>query len=227
MTRARARQSSQAPPEASWWTFTKQGALLAFDEESTHALPEHTRGDHVHIHLLRRPNMREGDVVPGGEVERLARPESWLHVLLVHARGDLVGDEHEAYTGLLGCLPYWHGREAVRLGLLPTLVADTADQYVLYPGGAHVQRLDTALDAVPDHGDCPPVEPPQVGVRIVEDLGHFSPSRYAAPKPQPRPLPRKDSPTTGPQSQRDREQWSCRLPGQVTTVHGQDGAGYE
>jgi hypothetical protein len=72
--------------------FHEAGCATSGDEEVPQALPEHTRGDHGQVYLPGWPYVPEGDVVSGGEVERLARAQGGPDVLLVHDRGYLVGD---------------------------------------------------------------------------------------------------------------------------------------
>src|SRR5919112_3229901 len=109
------------------------GCPLAFQVEASQGAPDHAWCDHDNVHLLGWSYMLEGDVVPGGEVQRLARAQGWPDVLLVHAWSDFVGDEHKAHLRPFGGLPYRYGGEAVLLGLLPALVTDAAHRHVLHP----------------------------------------------------------------------------------------------
>ena len=129
-------------------------------------------GDHEDVGAGRGLDVAEADVEAVAEEQARALLEVRLDVLGVDAALHLVGREDDDEVGLLHGVGHGEDGQALGLGLGAALAAlGEADAHV-DTGVAQVERVGVALAAVADDGHLASLDDAEVGVVVVEHLGH-------------------------------------------------------
>src|SRR5690606_11399189 len=159
------------------------GGVLLHGDQAGHAAPglELTahqvagalRGHHAHVDALGRLDEAVADVEPVAEEERVALLEVGRDVVGVQVALDVVRRQDHDEVGLLDRLARGQHPQAVALGLLPALGALGQADPDVDAGVTQGERVGVALAAVPQHGHTAPLDDRQVGLVVVEDLGHL------------------------------------------------------
>ncbi|OPZ54834.1 MAG: hypothetical protein BWY91_01426 [bacterium ADurb.BinA028] len=157
------------------------GILLDADEDrdatavvelAAHEVAGALGGDHDDVGARLGRDVTEPDVETVSEQQTRALLEVGLDLVGVDMALHLVGGEDDDEVGLLGRLGHRLDRQALRLGLGPALAAlGEADAHV-DPGVTQVERVGVALAAVADDGHLHPLDDAQVGVVVVDHVGH-------------------------------------------------------
>jgi hypothetical protein len=135
-------------------------------------------GDHDHVTAGLGPDVVEADVEAVAEEQRRTLAQVGLDLVRVDGPLHLVRREDDDEVGLLDRVGDREDTQALGLGLGLGLGAlGQADAHV-DAAVTQVERVGVALAAVADDGDLAPLDDRQVGVVVVEHLGHGSASPF-------------------------------------------------
>ncbi len=139
---------------------------------TAHQVARALRGDHADVHARRGLDEAEADVEAVAEEQRVAVLQVRGDGLLVHLGLDRVRDEDHDDVGLGGGLRRRHHAQALLLGLGLGLRALVQTDTHVHTGVTQRQGVGVALAAVADDRDLAALDDGQIGVGVVEQLGH-------------------------------------------------------
>jgi hypothetical protein len=130
------------------------------------------RGDHADVDAGRRLDVAEPDVEPVPEEERVAVGDVGRDGLGVEMALDVVRDEDHDHVRFLDGLRRRHDAQALRLGLRPALAVLGEPDPDVDARVAQAERVGVALTAVAENGHIAALDDGQIGVGVVQHLGH-------------------------------------------------------
>jgi hypothetical protein len=130
-------------------------------------------GDHADVDVRRGLDEAVADVEAVAEEQRVAVLEVVLHGLLVDRRLQRVRHQHHDHVGLGGRLGRGDHAHALLLGPDTGLRAFVQADADVHARVTQRQRVGMALAAVPEDRDFAALDDGQVGVVVVEQLGHW------------------------------------------------------
>ena len=143
-----------------------------FLEDFAHAVAGGLGRDHRHVHIGGRLDEAKADVEAVGKHERGPRLEVGRNVLGVDFGLHRVGQHHHDEVGFGGGLGVGHDPQPIGLGLGPALAALVQADAHIHAAVLEVERMRMALAAIADDGDLLALQPPQIRLIFVINLGH-------------------------------------------------------
>jgi hypothetical protein len=128
--------------------------------------------DHHHIHIGGGLNQAEADVEAVGEAQHLAGAQMGSNLLLIHRLLGLVGEEHHDPVGLAAGVGHAQHLQAIGPGFLGRAAALVEAHNHVDAAVLEVEGMGMALGAVADDRHGLAAQQGEVGVGVVEELGH-------------------------------------------------------